>query len=58
MREIKVGDKILYKYFSGTCQIYTIKKINRYPTEYWVLEEHGYFGKQLETDRSAILLEI
>lgn len=58
MRQIKVGDKILYKYFSGTYQIYTIKKINRYPTEYWVIEEYGYFSKQLETDRSATLLDV
>ena len=58
MREIKVGDKILYKYISGNYHIYTVREINRYPTEYWVLEEHGYFGKQLETDRSATLLDI
>lgn len=58
MREIKVGDKILYKYFSGTCQIYTIKKINRYPTEYWVLEERGYFSENIKTDSSATLLDV
>lgn len=58
MREIKVGDKILYKYLSGNCQIYTVRKINRYPTQYWVLEEYAYFNEKLETDISATLLEI
>ena len=58
MREIKVGDKILYKYLSGTCQIYTVKKIHRYPTEYWVWETYGYFSEHIGTDRYAILLDI
>lgn len=57
MRQIKVGDKILYK-LGDVYHIYTIKNINRYPTEYWVIEEYGFFDERLKDDRSATLLEI
>lgn len=62
MRQIKVGDKILYK-LHNVYHVYTIRKINRYPIdrypiEYWVLEEYGYFSGQLEHDIHATLLEI
>lgn len=57
MRQIKVGDKILYK-LCDVYHIYTIKKINRYPIEYWVIEEYGFFDGRLKDDRSATLLEI